>query len=94
MADEQKERPYDKVMDSDLSIALWKREGRHGPYLSSSGVEKTYEDDQGKLRITRSLSGVGEHLRAGKLHERASDRIVAFKDQMRADRAQSKDRER
>lgn len=92
---ETRERPFDKVQDADLSVALWRRDGKHGPYLTSSGVEKTYEDKQtGQIKNTRSLSGSGEHLRAGRLMERASDRIVKFRETMKAERAQSQDRER
>lgn len=92
---EAKQRPYDKVEDGDLSLPLWKRDGKYGPFLQSSGVEKTFTDKQtGEVKNTRNLSGSGEMLRAARLHDRAADRVVKFREAIKAERSQSQERER
>ncbi len=94
MGDKPRQRPFDKVQDADLSVALWKREGKHGPYLASTGVEKIYEDEQGQLKTTRALSGSGEHLRASRLLARASDRIVDYREKMKQERRRGREQGR
>ena len=92
---DQNPRPFDKVSEGDLSIPLWKQEGQHGPYLTSSGVEKTYQDRETReFKTTRSLRGPGEHYRAARLQERAGDRIAQFREAMKAERKQDQERER
>ena len=91
---QDKQRPFDRVVEGNLSISLWRNRGRYGDYLKSQGVKKTYEDENGNLKETSSLSGVGEHVRATRLMGRASERIEQYREQLKAGQVQNQERER
>lgn len=85
-------RPYETLREGNLSVGLFEKQGKNGPFLQSSGVQKVYTDDQGLVRNTTSLSG-SENLRGGHLLIKAHERCNAFKEQMRNQR-QAQDRPR
>ena len=84
--------PYETLKDGNLTVNLWKENGQHGAFLKSGGVNRTYTDQEGNVKHTRSLAG-SENLRGANLLTQAHNRITAFKQQM-SKRGPSPERER
>jgi hypothetical protein len=67
-------RPIATLRDGSLKASVWGNPGESGVRYNVDLV-RSYTDEQGAWRDTRSLSG-GELLRAARLLERAYERVL------------------
>lgn len=64
--------PEDTIRDGSLKATIWRRNGQNGDYFTTD-FAKTYEDEEGKLKDSRSF-GDQELLRISELARKAHDR--------------------
>lgn len=71
------ERPTDTLRDGSLKASIWRNEGDKGPYYATE-FARTYKDDEGNLRDSRSFIG-GDLLKLSELARKAYERTAELR---------------